>query len=97
MAVVVDAVGIQFAIGIVITQTDASTLVQAFTLRGHGVCCVLNDELVKAFQHALGMFCGEHPAIFGGVRLQIVIVIYVGVTVVNAQFQGTAWVDFHLR
>ncbi|MNT65254.1 hypothetical protein D3C72_2032220 [compost metagenome] len=97
MAVVVDAVGIQFAIGVVITQTNARALRQAFTLRGHGVSCVLNHKFVKAFQHALGVFCSEHPAIFRSIWLQVVIVVHVGVTVINAQFQRAAWVDFHLR
>ena len=40
------------------------TLVQTFTLRGHRVCRILNNKLVVALQHALGMFSGEHPAIF---------------------------------
>ncbi|MNT08819.1 hypothetical protein D3C72_1435730 [compost metagenome] len=86
----------------VVENTDQMTIVinrtatsLTFTLRNHRVGSVLHNKFVKAFQHALSMFTGEHPAIFRCTRLQVVIVRNIGVTVVNAQFQRTAWVDFH--
>ena len=76
---------------------NAAALRKAFTVGGHRVGCVLQHELVVALQHALGVFSGQHPAVFRGVRLQVVVIRNVGVTVVDAELQGTAWVDFHLR
>ena len=75
---------------------DAAALRNAFTVRGHRVGGVLQNKLVVAFQDALGVFSGEHPAIFRRVWLQVVIIRNVGMTVVNTQFQSTARVDFHL-
>ncbi len=87
--------------GTVIDNTDhvaivvhAAALRLTFTLRGHGVGGVLNNKLVVAFQHALGMFNSTHPAVFRRARLQVIVVRNVGVAVVNAQFQRAARVNF---
>ena len=45
---------------------DAAALWNTFTVRGHGIRTVLQYELVESFQHALGVFSGEQPAIFRG-------------------------------
>ena len=92
VTVIVNIVGKFFVI-----KRNARTLRQTFTLRGHRVCCVLNNKLVEAFQDALGMLGSEHPAIFRCAINQTIVITQVSATVVNTQFQGAARVDFHLR
>lgn len=73
------------------------TPVQAFAPGGHGICGVLNDKLVVALQHALGMFSGEHPTIFRCAVRQPVIIGGIRATIVNAQFQHPIRVSCQLR
>ncbi len=59
----------------------------AFTLRSHGIGGILHDKLVIAFQHALRVFGGEHPAVFRCPIRQLITIGRIGATVVNAQLQ----------
>ena len=97
-AVVVDLVvyNTNFSVFVIVVAGER-TLRNTFALSGHCIGSVLDNKLVVAFQHALGMFSGEHPAIFRCAVSEAVTVSFVSSAIVNTQLQRTARVDFHLR
>ena len=82
----------KFRIGV--TDANAGALRQALALCGQCICRILHNKFVEARTDGLNVLSGEHPAIFGRVVSQVVVVTRVSTAIVHTEFQRATRVQF---